>query len=89
MNYITNLSATGFTGNYHITSGGYTFDGAIVVDADRNLKSFTGDITSGQNDAIKKVGTFHIYFSEPVSATQDTIMTAIKSVRTSIREDLG
>ena len=89
MNYVTNFNSTGYTGEYSISYSGHDFVGTISCDADKNLKSFAGDVTTGSGDNKKKVGSFSIFFNEADTNVQDAFIAAIKSVRGSVRSDLN
>lgn len=89
MNYVTNFNSTGYTGEYSISYGGYDFVGTLSCDADRNLKSFAGDVTTGSDDNKKKVGSFSLFFNAAENNVQDALIAAIKSVRESVRSDIN
>lgn len=89
MNYVTNFNSTGYTGEYSISYGGYDFVGTLSCDADKNLKSFAGDVTTGSGENKKKVGSFYLFFNDNENSVQDALVAAIKNVRESVHSDIN
>ena len=89
MNYVTNFNSTGYIGEYSISYGGYDFIGTLSCDADRNLKSFAGDATTGSGEDKKKVGSFSLFFNSNDGDVQNALIEAIKNIRGSVRSDIN
>ena len=87
MNYISNYSATSYSGSFTVTTGGYVFAGTVTCDKDNKIKSVTADITKAADNA--KVGIVSLYYSDSEYNTQEAVAALIDTVLGDLHSDLG
>ena len=87
MTYITDYNASGYTGSFSVTTGGYVFAGTITTDKDDNIKSISCDVTKSSNN--EKVASLSMYYANTTYSTQDAVAALIDDVLGALHSDLN
>lgn len=85
---VTQLDPTGFTATFTYTSGVWTVNGNVTVEADKSIRVMSGDVSKTIDTVLTKVGTFSFYYSSSNDTIQDDTMGIVKACRAALREYL-
>ena len=87
MTYITDYNASGYTGSFSVTTGGYVFAGTITTDKDDNIKSIFCDVTASANNT--KVASLSMYYASTTYSVQEAVAALVDDVLGALHTDLN